>query len=66
MIATTMLRKARHLLGQETTGDRLAEAFTRPDRSSLVRSGVAAGAAILALSAASAATSAIRRRVEGS
>jgi hypothetical protein len=65
MIANTLAREARHLLGQRTTTDKVAEVLPSPDRS-LLRAGVAAGATVVALSAASAVTSAIRRRTEGS
>lgn len=65
MIATELAREARQLWGHRSTTDKVAEMVPHPERS-LLRAGVAAGATVVALSAASAVTSAIRRRVEGS
>ncbi len=65
MITTDLAREARHLIGHRSTTEKLVDALPQPDRG-LLRAGVAAGAAVVALSAASAVTSAIRRRVEGS
>jgi hypothetical protein len=64
VIADVLAREARQLWGHRSTADKVAEALPQPDRS-LLRAGVAAGATGVALSAASAVTSAIRRRVEG-
>jgi hypothetical protein len=61
-----LARQAWQRLGPDSMTDHLPDALPHPERSSLVRSGVAAGATLVALSAASAVTSAIRRRVEGS
>lgn len=64
--------KARDLLGAvlprqaEPPVVRAARSVPHPSVGGLVRSGVAAGVTVVALSAASAAASAVRRRVEGS
>jgi phosphoserine phosphatase len=60
-----LARQAWRRLGQDSVHERVAEAVPRPGQANLVRSGVAAGATIVVLSAASAVTSAIRRRTEG-
>jgi hypothetical protein len=65
MTATDLAREVRQLLGHRSTADKVAEVVPHPDRG-LLRAGVAAGATVVALSAASAVTSAIRRRVESS
>jgi hypothetical protein len=65
MIATDLVREARQLLGHRTTADKVAAVVPHSERH-LLRAGVAAGATVVAVSAASAVTSAIRRRVEGS
>jgi hypothetical protein len=64
-MANTLVREARHLLGRRSTAEKVAEVVPHPDRS-LLRAGITAGATVVALTAASAVTSAIRRRVEGS
>lgn len=64
MMATELARGARQLLGHRSTTEKVSEAVAHPDRG-LLRAGVAAGATVVALSAASAVTSVIRRRVEG-
>jgi hypothetical protein len=66
MIATKLAREAWQRLTPDTPVERVARTLPQPDKQGLVRSGVAAGATIVALSAASAVTSAIRRRTEGS
>lgn len=66
MNPNNLARQAWQRLGPDSVTDHLPEALPHPERSTLVRSGVAAGATLVALSAASAVTSAIRRRVEGS
>jgi len=60
-----LARQAWHRLGHDSVQERISQAATPSAQSSLVRSGVAAGATIVVLSAASAVTSAIRRRTEG-
>lgn len=65
MKPTTLARQTWQRLGPDSVTGHLPDALPRPERSSLVRSGVAAGATIVVLSAASAVTSAIRRRAEG-
>lgn len=65
MIAMDLARVARQLIGHRSTAEKVADAVPPPDRG-LLRAGVAAGATVVALSAASAVTSAIRRRVEDS
>jgi hypothetical protein len=60
-----LAREARHLLGHRSTAEKVADVVPQPDRG-LLRAGMAAGATVVAVSAASAVTSAIRRRVEGS
>jgi hypothetical protein len=62
---TNLAQQAWRRLGPDSVTDHLSDASPHPGRSSLVRSGVAAGATIVVLSAASAVTSAIRRRAEG-
>jgi hypothetical protein len=52
-------------LTPDSSVERVSRTLPQPDRQGLVRSGVAAGATIVVLSAASAVTSAIRRRAEG-
>jgi len=64
-MAMDLAREARQLLGHRSTAEKVADAVPQADRG-LLRAGVAAGATVVALSAASAVTSAIRRRVEGS
>jgi hypothetical protein len=64
VIAAKLVRSAWHRISPETPVERVSHSLPQPDRQDLVRSGVAAGATIVALSAASALTSAIRRRVE--
>jgi hypothetical protein len=54
------------LFHKESTWDRVTKPLGRMDGRELVRSGLAAGATLLVLSAASAATSAVRRRQGGS
>lgn len=66
MIATRLAREAWQRLTPDTPVERVTRTLPQPDKQGLVRSGVAAGATIVALSAASAVTSAIRRRTEGS
>jgi hypothetical protein len=69
MIATKLAREAWQRLSPDSPVERVervARTLPQPDRQGLVRSGVAAGATIVALSAASAVASAIRRRAEGS
>lgn len=66
MIAAKMAREAWHRLSPETPVERVTRTLPQPARQGLVRSGVAAGATLVALSAASAVTTAIRRRAEGS
>jgi hypothetical protein len=66
MIATRLAREAWQRLTPDTPVERVTRTLPQPDKQSLVRSGVAAGATLVALSAASAVTSAIRRRTEGS
>ena len=66
MNATGLARQAWQRIGNDSPTERVAGALPHAGRSSLVRSGVAAGATIIVLSAASAVTSAIRRRVESS
>jgi hypothetical protein len=61
-----LARQAWQRLGHDSVQDRVARAVPHAGPSGLVRSGVAAGATLVALSAASAVTSAIRRRTEGS
>jgi hypothetical protein len=65
MRGASLARQAWQRMGHDSPADRVSRALPHPDRSSLVRSGVAAGATIVAVSVASAVTSAIRRRVEG-
>lgn len=65
MTVSDLAREARHLMGHRSTADKVADVVPHPERS-LLRAGVAAGATVVALSAASAVTSAIRRRSEGS
>lgn len=65
MRAASLARHAWQRLAHESPGERVSRTMPHPERSSLVRSGVAAGATIVAVSVASAVTSAIRRRVEG-
>jgi hypothetical protein len=62
---THLARQAWQRLGPDSVTEHLPDSLPHPERSSLVRSGVAAGATIVVLSAASAVTSAIRRRAEG-
>jgi hypothetical protein len=50
----------------ESPAERVMRALPVPSAGRVVKSGVAAGATVVALSAASALTSALRRRVEGS
>lgn len=50
----------------ETTWDKVSRRVGDLDARGIARSGLSAGATVLALTVASAATSAIRRRVEGS
>ena len=50
----------------ETTWDKMSRRVGDLDTRNLARSGLSAGATVLALTVASAATSAIRRRVDGS
>ncbi|HET7070771.1 MAG TPA: hypothetical protein VFI40_08105 [Nocardioides sp.] len=64
MIATKLAREAWQRLSPATSVESVARTLPQPDKQGLVRSGVAAGATIVALSAASAVTSAIRRRTE--
>jgi hypothetical protein len=64
--AVGLARQAWQRLGPDSTQDQIARAVPHPGQASLVRTGVAAGATIVVLSAASAVTSAIRRRAEGS
>jgi hypothetical protein len=66
MIASDLAREARQLLGHRSTADKVAAAVAPATERRLLRAGVAAGATVVAVSAASAVTSAIRRRVEGS
>ena len=66
MIATKLAREAWERLTPDSSVERVSRTLPQPDRQGLVRSGVAAGATIVVLSAASAVTSAIRRRTEGS
>ncbi len=54
------------ILRKESTWSRVTRPLRKGRVPSVVRSGVTAGATVVALSAASAATSAIRRRTEGS
>ncbi len=64
---TNLARSAWKRLSPDSPLDRVTKQVPLPPRGSgLVRTGVTAGATLLVLSAASAATSAIRRRVEGS
>ena len=65
MIATDLAREARQLIGHRSTAEKVADVVPQPDRG-LLWAGMAAGATVIALSAASAVTSAIRRRVEDS
>jgi hypothetical protein len=65
VIAVDLVREARQLLGHRSTAEKVAEVIPQPDRG-LLRAGMAAGATVVALSAASAVTTAIRRRVEAS
>lgn len=51
---------------RESTWDRLTKPLVHASAHSLVRSGITAGATVVAISAASAATSALRRRAEQS
>lgn len=64
MNPTNLARQAWQRVGPDSVTDHLSDALPHPGRSSLVRSGVTAGATIVVLSAASAVTSAIRRRAE--
>ncbi len=66
MTGVGLARQAWQRLGHDSVQERIAQAAPQSAQSSLVRSGVAAGATIVVLSAASAVTSAIRRRTEGS
>lgn len=66
MIATKLAREAWQRVSPDSPVERVARTLPQPDRQGLVRSGVAAGATLVALSAASAVASAIRRRAEGS
>ena len=54
------------ILRKESTWSRVTRPLRKGRVSSAVRSGVTAGATVVALSAASAAATAIRRRTEGS
>jgi len=67
MIATKLAREAWQRVTPDSPSpvERASRTFPQPDKQGLVRSGVAAGATLVALSAASAVTSAIRRRKEG-
>jgi hypothetical protein len=51
---------------KETAWDKVSRRVSSVEPRNLARSGLSAGATVLALTVASAATSAIRRRVEGS
>jgi hypothetical protein len=66
VIATKIAREAWHRLSPETPVQTATRSLPQLGRQGLVRSGVAAGATLVALSAASAVTTVIRRRVEGS
>jgi len=67
MIATKIARAAWQRVGTDAppAPQRIARGFPQPDKQGLIRSGVVAGASMVALSAASAVTSAIRRRKDG-
>jgi hypothetical protein len=67
MIATKLAREAWQRVAHDppTPPQRVARGFPQADKQGLIRSSVAAGATMVALSAASAVTSAIRRRKEG-
>lgn len=54
------------IIRREPTWKKLVNRGTRVSGGALARSGIAAGATVVVLSAASAVTSAVRRRVEGS
>jgi hypothetical protein len=63
--AADVAREARKLIGHRSPAERVLDVAPAPERT-LLRAGVAAGATVVALSAASALTSALRRRVEES